>query len=366
MRAAVISLGSKSSLWVAEAMKKYFDHVDMINLKEVEVALGKEAALLYQGKPFPDYDCVYVKGSFRYAPLLRSITSMLQGKVAYLPLPADGFTIVHNKLLTHLALEQHNIPMPRTYVGPGIESAKDLLKRTKYPVVMKFPEGTHGKGVMFADSYPSASSLLDALGALNQPFLIQEYVESGGVDIRVIVVGNKAVAGMKRIAKVDEKRANTHAGGMATAVVLSRDVASLAVRAAKALNLDVCAVDILESPLGPMVIEANISPGLQGISSVSPVDIPVEIAKYFAKQTHKALEERRTTQGRHVMKELQLDEKSAAKHGQEGRELITNLQFKGERVVLPALVTKMAGLSDLHNYVIKAKKGRLEIEEFRI
>ena len=90
---------------------------------------------------------------------------------------------------------------------------KELLTKVNYPIVMKFPEGTQGKGVMFADSISSASSMLDALGALRQPFIIQEYVETGGRDIRALVVGDKVIAAMCRQAQRDEKRANIHAGG---------------------------------------------------------------------------------------------------------------------------------------------------------
>ncbi len=371
MRAAIISLGSKSSLMTAEAMEKYFTTVDMINLKEVEVSLGKDAGVLYQGRPFPQYDCVYVKGSFRYANLLRSITSMLDKKVAYLPLPSDSFTIVHNKLLTHLELERHNIPMPRTYIGPSIESAKKLLKTMNYPIIMKFPEGTQGKGVLFGDSYSSASSMLDALGALNQPFIIQEYVESGGSDLRVIVIGDKAIAAMRRTASSEEKRANLHAGGKAEPVLINREVANLAIRTAKALNSDVCGVDILEGPFGPVVIEANISPGLQGITAATTVDVPMEIAKHFAQMTQQILLEKNKIQGRSLMNELNINSirapvTSGEKLLSSGKEFITNLTFKGERVVLPSLVTRITGFSDLKNYKIVAKKGQLHVEEFII
>ena len=95
MRAGIISLGSVSSQMVADKLTQYFDHVDMINLKEIEVILGKEAGVYYQGELLRKYDTLYVKGSFRYAQLLRSITSMLEKKVPYLPLPADSFTVVH-------------------------------------------------------------------------------------------------------------------------------------------------------------------------------------------------------------------------------------------------------------------------------
>src|SRR3989338_4788207 len=102
MKAGLISLGSKSSEMTADAMKKYFDDVDMIQLRHIEIRLGKEAGIYYEGKLLGRYDCMFVKGSFRYANLLRSIASLLEGKVPYMPIPASAFTTVHNKLLTHL------------------------------------------------------------------------------------------------------------------------------------------------------------------------------------------------------------------------------------------------------------------------
>lgn len=360
MKAAIISLGSKSSVMTHDAMQKYFDVVDMINLKEVEVILGRDGGVSYQGKPFPEYDCVYVKGSFRYAQLLGSITSLLEGKIPYLPLPANAFTVVHNKLLTHLVLQQHDIAMPRTYVSPNAETARELLKQVNYPVVMKFPEGTQGKGVMFADSFASASSVLDALGALNQPFIIQEYIETGGEDIRVLVIGDKAVAGMKRKAQKEEKRSNLHAGGCGERVELTREVTNLAIKTSRALGADVCGVDILHGPLGPVVIEANISPGLQGITQASMLDIPNIIAKFFFDKTREIVTKQNVSAGNDVMQELNLNNDAPA------RELIMPLKFRGERIFLPELVTNMTGFSELHNYKIKAKKGKLEIEEFRM
>ena len=113
MKAAIISLGSKSSAMVADALKTYFDTVDMIQLKEIEVAMGKDGGILYNGEQLGNYDCLYIKGSFRYAHLLRSIASLSEGKVPYMPLAANSFTVAHNKLLTHLALEQKGIPMPK-------------------------------------------------------------------------------------------------------------------------------------------------------------------------------------------------------------------------------------------------------------
>jgi len=360
MKAALISLGSNSSLLTGEAMKKYFETVEVLELKKIEIRLGKESGIFYEEKPLENYDCIYVKGSFRYANLLCSIASMLEGKVSYMPLPASTFTTVHNKLLTHLILQQHNIPMPRTYLSSTTETAKELLKRVNYPIVMKFPEGTQGKGVMFADSISSASSLLDALGALNQPFIIQEYIDTSGTDIRALVVGDKVVAAMKRKAQTEEKRANIHAGGKGVKVQLSREIINLAIATAKALKADICGVDILEGPTGPLVIEANISPGLQGLMEVTAIDIPDQIARFLHQKTEENLQSEKKTATGKVMKDLELEGNNDSI-----QEVITHLLFRGERILLPEWVTRMSRFTEQKEYAVRSKKGKVEIEEMK-
>lgn len=362
MKAALISLGSKSSAMTAEAMKKYFDQVDMIQLKNIEVSLGKESGIFYEGQRLDQYDCVYVKGSFRYAQLLCSIASMLEGKVPYMPLSSSSFTVVHNKLLTHLVLQQHNIPMPRTYISSTVDAAKELLNKIKYPIVMKFPEGTQGKGVMFADSFSSASSLLDALGVLNQPFIIQEYVETGGTDIRALVVGEKVAAAMRRKAQTEEKRANIHAGGTGEPVQLNREMINIALDTAKALNVDICGVDMLEGPFGPLVIEANISPGIQGLNEASTIDVPDEVAKFLFRKTEEKVQASRKQATSRILNDISLDNENN-NGGQQ--EVITNLKLRGERILLPDWVTRITNFDDRKDYVVKARKGKLEIKGLR-
>ncbi len=338
-------------------MRKYFAQVDDVQLKKVEVRLGKEGGVFYHGEPLPAYDCIYLKGSFRYANLLRSIAALLEKKTPkapYMPLSATSFTIAHNKLLTHLALQQHNIPMPKTYITATLEEAKELLKKVHYPIVMKFPEGTQGKGVMFADSLSSASSMLDALGALKQPFIVQEYIEADGTDIRALVVGEKVVAAMKRIAQREEKRANLHAGGAGETVRLSRAAINIALDTAKALKADICGVDLLEGPTGPLVLEANVSPGLQGLSKVSTLDIAKEIASFLYRKTEKAVSVEKKSTAKIVMQEMEPNGI---------QEIITNLQFRGERILLPELVTRLTQFSDRKEYSIRASKGKLVVEE---
>jgi len=205
---------------------------------------------------------------------------------------------------------------------------------------------------------------LDALGALNQPFIIQEYVETGGTDIRALVVGEKVVASMKRVAQKEEKRANIHAGGIGEPIMLSREAINIALKTAKALKAEVCGVDILEGHLGPVVIEANVSPGLQGLSKVSTINIADEIAKYFYYITEKIVNERKKIASGEVMKELKLDEESNGTSSSVAQEIITELQFRGDRILLPEIATKLSKFSDQKEYSIKANKGKIEIKEF--
>jgi ribosomal protein S6--L-glutamate ligase len=283
--AAIISLGSKSSKWTFLAMKKHFFAVDDLDIRKIDIKIsGKEDEILYDGKPLKQYDCIYAKGSFRYAQLLKSLTSILESK-CYLPLSADSFTVAHDKLLTHLELQKHMIPMPKTYITSTVQAAKKVLESISFPVMMKFPHGTGGKGVMYAESFASASSMLDALQTLKQPFILQEYIETGGIDYRLIVVGGNVVAAMKRIASHREARANFHSGGNGEKIEPDLMYKKIATDVARIIKADVCAVDILPSKRGPLVIEANISPGLQLISKVTKVDIANIIAKFLYEKT---------------------------------------------------------------------------------
>ena len=359
MKAALISLGSKSSQWTADEMRKYFKVVDIINLKDLEVTLGDERIeLLYNGQPLEEYDCIYVKGSFRYAPFLRSITSILSSRGVYMPLQSYSFTVIHDKLLTQLELQKAKIPMPKTYLTPTPEAAKEILEKLNYPIIMKFPNGTQGKGVMVAESLPSATSMMDALTALKQPFLIQEFVDTGRVDIRAIVIGDKVVASMKRIAKEGEARANLHAGGHAEACELDAHTKKIAIEAAKSVGADICGVDILEGTKGPVVIEINASPGLQGITAATKINVAEKIAKYLYERSKQRTEGHKEIKSKEIMKELEITTAN--------QNIITNLQFRSKRILLPEVITKMTKFKEENEYVIKAKEGKLEIKEFKL
>lgn len=357
MKAALISLGSESSKWTIKSMGKFFDSVDDIDLRNIEVNLSSEKSeVLYKGKPIEKYDCIYAKGSFRYAQTLRAVTGALS-PTTYMPIKAGTFTVGHDKLLTHLFLQQYKIPMPTTYLSSSPTAAKNILEKVNYPIIFKFPSGTGGKGVMYADSFPAAISLMDALETLRQPFLIQEYIETGGEDIRIIVIGDKVVAAMKRKAVVGEKRANIHSGGKGEAFLPDMHMKKIAVDAAKAIGADVCAVDLLEGVKGPLVVEVNLSPGLQGIKAATGVNVEDKIAKYLYERT-KEFTERGTKKGAgEIMREMEIAK------GANEQQIVTNLDFRGERILLPKLVTAMGNFNDKDEFIVKVKKDKIVIEK---
>ncbi len=356
MKAAILSLGSVSSKMTLEAMQKHFDEVDAISIKQIEVSLGDKSKrrVLHEGKPLPAYDCIYAKGSFRYAQLLRSVTEILKEQ-SFMPIAAEAFITGHDKILTHLAFQQHNVPMPSTYLISSAKAGKQLLTEVHYPLIMKFPHGTQGIGVMVADSYGSASSMLDALIALKQPFLIQEYIDTGGVDVRAFVIGNEVVASVKRIASRGEVRANVHAGGVGKPYSLDTHQKRVAIDAAKAIGAEICAVDMLEGPKGPLVIEVNVSPGLQGITATTNLNIAEKIAAYLAKR---ALEFQNRLSGQKTLEMVgQLDLEEFA------QQIIVHPNFRADRILLPKIVTDITRFTEADEIVLKIEKGRVIIEK---
>ncbi|MGM5488880.1 MAG: ATP-grasp domain-containing protein [Nanobdellota archaeon] len=356
MKAAIISLGSTSSKWTHTAMNKYFDKVDHLNIKKIQISLGSSTSqVLYEGKPIEAYDCMYAKGSFRYSDVLGALRNIYQDSV-YMPISSTAFAVGHDKVLSQIEMQRYKIPMPVTYLSSSVKAAKEILEQINYPIIMKLPRGTQGKGVMFAESYASASSLLDTLTALRQPFLIQEFVDTGGEDLRAIVVGDKVVASMRRVAKENESRANVHAGGSTQPCTLDTHTQKIAVNAAKAIGAEICGVDILEGVKGPMVIEVNLSPGLQGVTNCTGVDVSDYIAKYLYKRTKEKIDGSKKQQATEILQDAGISEPES------GKEIITNLDLRNNKILLPELYTKITHFNEDDEVVISVKKGHLEIK----
>lgn len=358
MRCAFFSLGSVSSKWTYEELKKYFVEVEFYNIKEIEILLdGKNSKILAGGKQIDkNFDCVYIKGSYRYATALRALSEAFYGR-AYQPIHPQSFDVGHDKILTHLVLDKADIPMPKTFLFSNYTSVKSFLKNAEYPLIVKLPKGTQGKGVIFVESHAAASSLLDVLSHLKQPFLIQEYVETGGVDYRLLVIGNE-VFGYKRMAQSEEKRANVHLGGNVEKIEITEELKSIALRTAKAINADICAIDVLPTYKGPRVIEVNLSPGLQGATKATGVNLAGVIAKQLYEKT-KNFKERLTKRNNNLFSELGIN----LDNPENKVEIISEFEFKGNNIILPRYISKLCKFQPAKNYKFVIEKNKLIISD---
>jgi ribosomal protein S6--L-glutamate ligase len=190
-----------------------------------------------------------------------------------------------DKLRSLQVLSKYDVDMPRTVFASNKSSAKDVIELSGgAPLVLKILEGTQGVGVVLVESEKAAKSVLDAFYGMEVNLLVQEFIEeAGGSDVRALVVGGEVVGAMKRQGAEGDFRSNLHQGGSATAHKLSRKEKSTALKAAKAMGLGVCGVDMIPSSRGPLVMEVNSSPGLEGIEKSTQIDIAGKIMEYIEK-----------------------------------------------------------------------------------
>lgn len=190
-----------------------------------------------------------------------------------------------DKLRALQLLARKGIGLPVSGFAHSTKMTSDLIKLVGgAPLVIKLLEGTQGKGVVLAETQQAAESVIDAFRDLDAYFLVQEFIkEAEGADIRCFVVGGKVVASMLRKAKLGEFRSNLHRGGTAMAVKLTPEERKTALRAAEAMGLNVSGVDIMRSKHGPLVIEVNSSPGLEGIEKSTGKDVAESIIEYVEK-----------------------------------------------------------------------------------
>lgn len=194
-----------------------------------------------------------------------------------------------DKLRSLQILSRKGLGLPRTSFAHSTKMTHNLIELVGgAPLVVKLLEGTQGKGVVLAETYKAAESLIEAFREMDANFLVQEFVkEANGEDIRCFVIGDKVVASMIRKAKPGEFRSNLHRGGSAQTVKITPKERLTAIKAAKAMGLNVAGVDILRSKNGPSIMEVNSSPGLEGIEKASGKDIAKMIIEFIEKNAKK-------------------------------------------------------------------------------
>jgi ribosomal protein S6--L-glutamate ligase len=201
---------------------------------------------------------------------------------------SDAINRSRDKLRSMQLLAGSGLGLPTTGFAHSSRDIKGLISMVGgTPIIIKLLEGTQGMGVVLAETRKAAESVIGAFRQLNANILLQEYIaEAKGADVRAFVVGDRVVAAMERQAVGDEFRSNLHRGGTATAQKLSAKERNSAIRAARVMGLAVAGVDIIRSERGPLILEVNSSPGLEGIEKTTGVDVAGEIIEYIENNAH--------------------------------------------------------------------------------
>ena len=247
---------------------------------------GDEPDLQFRGKPLSDYDAILPRIGNSITYFGTAVVRQFEQMDVYTPNTANGIANSRDKLRAIQILSRHNIGMPATtFVRDRADVLPAIERVGGAPVVIKLLEGTQGIGVILAPDTKVAEAIIETMQSTRQNVLIQRFVkESKGRDIRALVVGDRVVAAMRRVAQGDEFRSNLHRGGRVEAVELDPEYEQTAVRSAQIMGLRVAGVDMLEGKRGPLVMEVNSSPGLEGIETATKLDVAGAIIDYIDNQ----------------------------------------------------------------------------------
>ncbi|GAB3285139.1 30S ribosomal protein S6--L-glutamate ligase [Microbacterium lacusdiani] len=242
--------------------------------------------LQYRGRRLSEYDAIIPRIGNSITYYGTAVVRQFEQMDVYTPNTANGIANSRDKLRANQIMSRHGIAMPATaFVRNRADVIPAIERVGGAPVVIKLLEGTQGIGVILAPEIKVAEAIVETLQSARQNVLIQRFIkESKGRDIRALVVGDRVVAAMRRSAKGDEFRSNVHRGGSVERVELDEEYERTAVRAAQIMGLKVAGVDMLESDEGPLVMEVNSSPGLEGIETATKLDVAGAIVDYIANQ----------------------------------------------------------------------------------
>lgn len=242
-------------------------------------------SVYYRTKKLDDFDAIIPRVGASVTFYATAVVRQFEMMGVYTLNESVAITRSRDKLRALQLLARKGIGMPVTGFAHSTKMTEDVVRLVGgAPLVIKLLEGTQGKGVVLAETQQAAESVIDAFRDLDEYFLVQEFIkEADGSDIRCFVVGGKVVAAMMRKARSGEFRSNLHRGGTAMSVKLTPEERKTATRAADALGLSVSGVDIIRSKHGPLVIEVNSSPGLEGIEKATGVDVAESVIAYIEK-----------------------------------------------------------------------------------
>lgn len=273
---------------IVEAAKARGHTIDVINTLHVHMNITSSKPLLrHGGKTLGTYDAIIprIGASVTHYGLAVLRQFEMQGVFPLNESVAIGRS--RDKLRALQLLAREGIGLPVTAFAHGPRMAEDVIKEVGgVPCVIKLLEGTQGMGVILAETQASAKSIIEAFSAANINILVQEYIkEAAGSDVRALVVGGEVVASMKRTGRAGDFRSNLHRGGKAEKVELSTDEKRTAIRSAEILGLNVCGVDMLRARRGPVVLEVNSSPGIEGIEEATQADVAGAMIRFLERRS---------------------------------------------------------------------------------
>ncbi len=272
------------------------------SLKQAALAMGHEVhvidylrcymnitshrpSVIYQGEALEGYDAVIPRIGASQTFYGTAVVRQFEMTGVYAVNESQAISRSRDKLRSLQLLARRGIGLPVTGFANSTQDIEGLVNIVGgAPLVIKLIEGTQGIGVVLAETHQAATSVIEAFRGLDANILVQEFIkEAGGADLRCFVIGDRVVAAMKRQGAEGEFRSNLHRGGSATTVRLSPEERMTATRAAKAMGLNVAGVDLLRSNHGPVVMEINSSPGLQGIEGATGMNVAGKIIEFIEK-----------------------------------------------------------------------------------
>ncbi|MEQ8323185.1 MAG: 30S ribosomal protein S6--L-glutamate ligase [Vicingaceae bacterium] len=291
MKIAVLSRNKDlySTRRLVEAVTKRGHEAVVIDHLKCDIVIHKKPHIFYEGEDLVDIDAIIPRIGASVTYYGTAVVRQFEMMKVFSAVSSLAITRSRDKLRSLQILSRHGLDMPKTaFTNFSKESNNTLHHIGDAPVVIKLLEGTQGLGVILAESNNAAKSVIEAFGGLKARVILQEFIEeSEGADLRAFVVDGKVVGAMKRQALDGEFRSNLHRGGSSVPVKLSRAEKSAALKAAEAMGLKIAGVDMLQSKRGPLVLEVNSSPGLEGIERATGEDIAGIIVDYIESSINK-------------------------------------------------------------------------------
>lgn len=285
MKIAILSTNPKlySTMRLVEAAQKRKHEAVIIDHTKCIIELEKKKPkIFYKGIYLDDFDAVIPRIGASVTFYGTAVVRQFEMMKVFTAIESQALVRSRDKLRSLQILARAGVGLPKTVFTNYARDVDHIISSVGgAPLVLKLLEGTQGLGVVLAETHNAANSVIEAFNGLKARVIAQEFIkESGGADLRVFVVDGVVVGAMKRQGKEGEFRSNLHRGGSATIIELSDEEDITAIKAAKAMGLGVAGVDILQSSKGPLVLEVNSSPGLEGIEGATNKDIAREIIRY--------------------------------------------------------------------------------------